>query len=69
MIDDDDVSWAAILFSDFSGPIGAILFVVVVSFFAYSACENEKECAQKTCPSGKAPRLMDHGCLCVEEAK
>lgn len=69
MIDNDDIAWTALLFSGGSGWIGAVLFIVAVSVTSYIACENGKECSAKSCPNGKAPRLMDHECLCAEVAK
>ncbi len=68
MIDDNDVGDAAILSSSLTG-FGALLGLLVVLVFAYVACENAKECEAKICPSGQAPKLMEHACLCVTEAK
>ena len=67
MIDDDDVGYAALALSDIKGPFGFLIAVVCVSLLAYAACENEKECAAKTCPSGQSAQLLDHKCLCVTE--
>ena len=63
MVDYDDVEDAA-----WFGPAGIIGLVLVLAllFFAYN---NDKECQAKSCPNGSQPKLMEHSCLCAEEAK
>jgi hypothetical protein len=69
MIDDDDVTFVALLFADGRGWIGAVLFVLAVAMTSYVACENSKECEQRSCPSGKRAELLEGRCVCVEAAK
>lgn len=66
MIDDDDVSWVALLWPFEAHPIVAAFGIFVVIGVAYVACENTKECEAMKCDHGAA-QLVDHRCLCVEE--
>lgn len=69
MIDEDDVTWIAVLFSGGGGIIGAIIFVIAVAVTAWIASDNEIDCQKKTCPSGQTPQLTHHDCFCLEKAK
>jgi hypothetical protein len=68
MIDDSDGDFA-LLASNGAGPIlGTILLLLAIALY-FVSCHNKDECAQKHCPDGGKPRLMDHACLCATEAK
>lgn len=70
MIDFEDVEFVAIAGSPSGcGPVGAFLFVVFLVALFCVAMNNSNECAQRQCPNGGVPRLMNHSCLCVEEAR
>lgn len=67
MIDYDDVGvWA--LFGPVFGPISAIIFVIILLALSYQACENEKDCVNRHCDTGK-PTLLNHSCVCMSGAK
>ena len=43
---------------------------LIVIALAFAACENEKECAQRKCPTaGQTPMLIKGECICFETAK
>lgn len=63
MIDWEDVDLAA-----WAGPSGFIGLILVL-VLAYFACQNQQKCDQGHCPDGQRPRLMDHACLCTQEAQ
>jgi len=71
MIDFEDVEIVAIAGDGGRGcgPIGAILFLVLVIAFFFIALSNSDECSKKHCSNGSTPRLQNHSCQCVEEAK
>jgi hypothetical protein len=46
-----------------------LLGLVVVLVVTCIAFGNSKECAQKACPNGGQPRLLQHECLCLEKAQ
>jgi len=68
MIDDSDVDFAILMGpgKTLGGFIAWVIIVILLAFFAY---QNGEECAQKHCPNGGVPRLMEHECLCVGEAQ
>lgn len=69
MIDDDDVTFVALLFADGRGWIGFLIFVLAVGITSYAACENHHECEQRSCSTDQRAELIDGRCLCVKEAK
>lgn len=69
MIDDDDVGFVALLFSDFRGWAGFILFTAAVGLCLWIASSNADECEAKSCPNSQRAELLDGRCVCVTEAK
>jgi hypothetical protein len=69
MIDhsDGDDFWLISLLTD-NPLVGLIVLVIAIALW-WAACDNEKICANKSCPNDAKPKLMDHACLCVTEAK
>lgn len=51
------------------GGVGGIILLLIALFMWLGARDNAAACAQKTCPGGQSPRLMDHDCLCAERAR
>lgn len=69
MIDFEDVEIVAISGNGGGGPVAALLFLaLVIALFCVAMC-NSDECSKRHCPNGGAPRLMNHACLCVQEAR
>lgn len=68
MIDDSDVHDFEIMALFTDGPAGWILLAIAVVLLIIVA-GNEEDCAKKTCPSQMTPKLMEHSCMCVTEAK
>jgi len=66
MIDNEDSDDVMLLGLFTPGWMGAALVVLALVFWLV-ASQNADECASKACPSGK-PKLMEHECLCVEQA-
>lgn len=68
MIDYNDSDELSIVSLLVEGPVGFIIFIiaVIVLFFAMS---NDSDCLKKTCPNDTRPKLSEHSCLCVTEAK
>jgi hypothetical protein len=64
MIDHEDGDFALLL-SGSAGMIGVIFLLVLAMGLYYLACQNEKECSTRTCPSGEVARLLDHECVCT----
>lgn len=68
MIDWDDVDFVSIAW-----PMvwvgSAVIFLCALGFFIVEACSNERECSQRSCPSGQQPRLLSGDCLCVSRAQ
>ena len=71
MIDFEDVELVAISGNGGSGcgPVGAIIFLVLIVVMFCVALSNSDECSKKHCTNGGTPRLQNHACQCVEEAK
>ena len=71
MIDYEDVEIVALSGDGggCGGPVGALLFVAMVLIILGVAMCNDNECGQKHCANGSRPRLMNHSCLCVDEAR
>jgi hypothetical protein len=69
VIDDDDVTAVAWIFSGITGWFTFALAAVAISVTAYVACENTKECETHSCPSQKHAELLEGRCVCVEAAK
>lgn len=67
MIDgsDADTLWLASFLTP--GGAGVLLFLIAIAV-AYVACQNNDECAQKHCDTGK-PVLTHHQCVCETLAK
>jgi hypothetical protein len=68
MLDDDDLDFAVLASSGSGGWLGAILGLVVVVVVWYFVDQNKTECASLHCDRG-TPQLMNHQCLCAEQAK
>jgi hypothetical protein len=68
MIDhsDSDSFWIVSMLT--SGPTSFVCAVIAIILMTY-ACQNEAECSKKTCPNDMRPKLMEHSCMCVTEAK
>lgn len=64
MIDDDD-AWLALIVWPVLGPVSLIVGIIVCSFLFYRACENDKACTARECPTGQSARLLEGECLCV----
>ena len=70
MIDDNDVDFAILATTSSSGGCGwSILGLILIAALAIAASMNSNECGKQTCPPGTSPRLLDHACLCVAEAR
>jgi hypothetical protein len=69
MIDhsDGDDFWLVSLFTE--NPIVSLAFLVIAIALWWAACDNEKTCVTKSCPTDSRPKLMEHECLCIMEAK
>jgi hypothetical protein len=69
MIDFEDVEIVAWSGGGGGGPAAAFIgLLLVVIVFCIAMC-NADECSRKTCPHGGTSQLMNHTCLCVEEAR
>lgn len=68
MIDhsDGDDFWLASMFT--SGPLGLVLLILAIVFWVIAA-SNDTDCSKRACPSPMTPKLMEHSCMCVTEAK
>ena len=68
MIDDSDADdfFLLSLFTD--GPVGWIALIIAI-ILAVVAANNQTDCSKKQCPNQQQPKLMEHACLCVTEAK
>jgi hypothetical protein len=64
--DDGDDFWLASLFTP--GGLGIILLIIAIVFWIIAA-SNDADCSKKQCPAPMTPKLMDHQCLCVTEAR
>lgn len=69
MIDDSDLDFT-ILASGGSGGgcIRVILSLIAIGLVWYFVAQNKQECAAMHCGKG-TPELMNHKCLCAEEAR
>ncbi len=68
MLDDSDLEFTAILTSESGGGcLGSIIGLIIVLVVWYFVDQNKTECAAMHCNRGT--QLMNHKCLCVEEAK
>lgn len=67
MLDDSD-SNSLFLGSVFTNGWLSLVFFIFGLIFTIVVCNNKQECSTKTCNVGK-PQLMNHQCLCVEQAK
>lgn len=66
MIDSDDVFlWAA--FGPVGGWVLTTIFVVVLAFLGWRACDNNTQCKRQHCEAGR-PVLVKGDCVCVGEA-
>lgn len=63
--DADDTAWLAFFCE---GPLAIIVAIVAVILFCM-AVDNKNECAKKTCPADMKPKLTQHDCVCVVEAR
>jgi hypothetical protein len=64
MIGDSDGDFAVLATTGLGGVVAVAGLVLAIVLY-YVACENEKECAARTCPSGETARLLDHECVCT----
>ena len=64
--DADDMGMLALLGP--GGWFGAILCIIAIVFYCFAA-SNDADFQKKNCPNGQRPKLMEHSCLCVSEAK
>jgi hypothetical protein len=63
MIDDSDGDYVLLASG---GSILLIILSIVIYFIAY---QNEDECSKRKCREGSVAKVIDHECLCVEQAK
>lgn len=63
MIDEDDATVAMVL-----APLGGVVGFLVVLGILIAWLANERECSDMHCKTG-VPRLIEHECICVEQAK
>ena len=69
MLDNDDLDFTILATSgNGGGCIGALLGLIVVIVVWYFVDQNRQECAELHCDRG-TPQLMNHQCLCAEQAK
>lgn len=64
MIDQDDTDLFALLWPG-GGGLLAIAGLIIWAFLQYTACQNEKECAARACPTAEHAEIVHGDCLCV----
>ena len=69
MLDDSDFDFALLVgaTSD-SGPIGCLVWLVIIAIIGFIVIGNHDECEKMKCPDGQTPSLLAHECLCVTKA-
>jgi len=69
MIDDSDVD-SVFLVALFSNGWTAGIAIIIGLIMMFIVSENKDECSKKQCPvASQQSQLLNHQCLCVQEAK
>lgn len=67
MIDESDGNFA-LLMGMGGGWVWALICIFIAIALYVTAAQNADECAERQCKNGHG-KLLDHECVCVEEAQ